>query len=174
MIGEYFDCDPRHGGIPVVSTTALTQQHVQRHGDAGATGGGSTDSPAAGDASPGCTTWHPDYSYSSQHAQQWRQANEQSTTQAIALDANGKYTVQFGDSLSSIAERYLQGKGNNAPSKDDISGEVQKIVRDNQATYGTLDCSHDLIKTGWKQISDWVMLICLPRILKRQALHLRD
>ncbi|HEY9772316.1 MAG TPA: LysM peptidoglycan-binding domain-containing protein [Planktothrix sp.] len=148
MIGEYFDADPRHGGTPVPLTPAFTQQHVV---EGGSFDNSAKSSGACSQTSSDCS-WRPDMSFSTARAKAWQQSDQQLAGQALQTDGNGMYTVQFGDSLSGIAKRYLQGQGNDTPSKDDIGNEVSQIVQDNHDRYQSLDCNTDLVKVGWKLV----------------------
>src|SRR5580658_6882427 len=109
MIGEYFDADPRHGGVPTRLTVAFTQQQ-NLDGGWGDTGTTKSGGGSAGSNNSDCS-WRPDLSYSTPKEKAWLQADKQLSAQPLNLDSNGMYTVQFGDSLSGIAARQLRGQG---------------------------------------------------------------
>lgn len=94
--------------------------------------------------------WQPDYSYSSPQARAWLQQNKQMDGTALKLDSNGMYTVAFGDSLSTIAQRELQESGNSAPTAEQIKAEQNAIAQANDNHYPSLDTKPDYLKTGWK------------------------
>jgi hypothetical protein len=80
-------------------------------------------------------------------ADKWWQANDQ-LTKDLKTD-NCVYTVQFGDSLSSIAQRELVTEGK-AVTKQSVKDEMNLIVSLNDCHYQSLDNKQDRIQAGWK------------------------
>ncbi|HEY9715765.1 MAG TPA: hypothetical protein V6C72_19990 [Chroococcales cyanobacterium] len=85
-------------------------------------------------------------------SQQWHQQDGASLTQPLNLDSNGQYTTQFGDCLSSIAERALHGMGQDAPSHAQVLQEEAQIIRANSNRYDSLAQNADRLDTGWQLV----------------------
>jgi hypothetical protein len=84
----------------------------------------------------------------------WWDARGQLVGTAPEKDANCLYKVQFGDDLSTIAQRQLhaEGKAVNAAS---LKAEEDKLVKLNDAQYKSLDCNRHYLQVGWKlQLTD--------------------
>jgi hypothetical protein len=82
-------------------------------------------------------------------AEKWWQANDQ-LTKDLKAD-NCVYTVKFGDSLSSIAQRELVTEGKEV-NKQSLKDEMAKIVSLNDCHYQSLDNKQDRIQAGWKLV----------------------
>jgi LysM domain len=82
-------------------------------------------------------------------AEKWWQANDQ-LTKDLKTD-NCIYTVKFGDSLSSIAQRELVTEGKEV-NKQSLKDEMAKIVSLNDCHYQSLDNKQDRIQEGWKLV----------------------
>jgi hypothetical protein len=82
-------------------------------------------------------------------AEKWWQANDQLT--ADLKTEKCVYTVQFGDSLSSIAKRELVTEGK-AVTKDSLKGEMDLITGLNDCHYQSLDSKKDRVQAGWKLV----------------------
>ncbi len=90
----------------------------------------------------------PDFELSTPRAQAWAAASDGQRATPLDVNQNGEYTVKFGDSLSTIAERALKGAG--APvSKDSLQAMQDAIVEANHDKYKTLDCNRDFVKENW-------------------------
>jgi|AGTN01.3.fsa_nt_gi hypothetical protein len=92
--------------------------------------------------------WRPNPNSQSELTQAWKQASQERMGLPMQLDANGEYTVAFGDSLGAVAMRNLRTSGAPA-SGEDIKAEVARIAALNKDRYPSLDCNVDLIREGW-------------------------
>ena len=108
-----------------------------------------TGSGGGGDCPPFGANWQPDHSNSSPLAREWLQANQQSMRDALQRNPDNTYTVQFGDCLSSVAQRALHDGGNGNPTDLQITDEMKQIVKANDDNYQSLDKYPDQLQTGW-------------------------
>lgn len=92
--------------------------------------------------------WRPNPASQSELTQAWKRASQERMGLPMQLDANGEYTVEFGDSLGAVALRNLRTAGAPASSQD-IKAEIARIAALNKDRYPSLDCNVDLIKEGW-------------------------
>ncbi|MBC8000037.1 MAG: hypothetical protein IAF58_18925 [Leptolyngbya sp.] len=90
----------------------------------------------------------PDYDLSTPQAQQWHAESQKQRLNPVELDQDGRYTVKWGDSLSTIAERTLKTAGLPV-DKDSLKSLQNAIVDANRDEYKTLDCNRDFIKEKW-------------------------
>lgn len=93
--------------------------------------------------------FRPDYELSTPRAQQWAKDSQVQRSKPLELDQNGMYQVQWGDSLSTVAERALKGQGA-AVNKDSLRAMQDAIVEANHDRYKTLDCNRDFMSEKWK------------------------
>jgi hypothetical protein len=115
-------------------------------GDAPKTGGttaGSGDNKAICD-------WRPDPTLSTPRARAWQAESEKRRHLPMEVNADCTYTVKWGDSLETVAERELRREGIINPSARQINAEVTAFVKANHGQYKTLDCNRDFIREGWK------------------------
>lgn len=90
----------------------------------------------------------PDYDLSTPQAQQWHAESQKQRLNPVELDQDGRYTVKWGDSLSTIAERTLKTAGLPV-DKESLKSLQDAIVEANREEYKTLDCNRDFIKEKW-------------------------
>jgi hypothetical protein len=79
----------------------------------------------------------------------WWDARAQIVGTAPDKDANCLYKVQFGDDLSTIAQRQLHAEGK-AVNRDSLKAEEDKLVKLNDAQYKSLDCNKHYLQAGWR------------------------
>jgi hypothetical protein len=115
-------------------------------GDGAQTGRGNGGS---GQRSSDCD-WRPDPTLSTPRARAWQAESQRRRNLPMEVNADCTYTVKFGDSLWTIAERELRREGINNPSEKAIRAEIKAFVDANDQKYRSLDCNDDLIKVGWK------------------------
>lgn len=91
----------------------------------------------------------PDYDLSTPGAQRWYNESQRQRMQPLDFNQDGTYTVKYGDSLSTIAERALKMTGQPI-NRQTIGAEVNAIIEANRDRYPTLECNADFIRDGWK------------------------
>lgn len=94
--------------------------------------------------------WRPDYDLSTESARKWQQQSEKNRVQPFKENQDGTYTVEYGDSLWTVAERTLKAQGDGKPTTKEIKDEIQAYVDLNDDVYKSLACNPDYIRTGWK------------------------
>lgn len=104
--------------------------------------------PAEGVEDKGNCDFKPDFKYETEHGRQWKAVSDQRRGLGVEVNENGRYKVEYGDSLSAIAERNLKGSGL-AHDRKAVEAEVAQIVTLNSNRYPSLSCNNHYIKTGW-------------------------
>jgi hypothetical protein len=104
--------------------------------------------PAEGVEDRGNCDFRPDFKYETEQGRQWKAVSDQRRGLGVEVNENGRYKVEYGDSLSAIAERNLRGSGL-AHDRKAIEAEVAQIVSLNSNRYPSLSCNNHFIKTGW-------------------------
>jgi len=135
--------DNRQSG-PAPRNSGQQPDLYQYDGAGRSNGAGCKDSASSSDCN-----WRPDPEARTPLAQAWMRESDKQRAIPMQLDQNGDYTVQFGDCLSTIAERELKREGT-AVNRDSIRGEMQKLIDANVNEHPSLGCNPDLVKTGWK------------------------
>ena len=79
----------------------------------------------------------------------WWDARGQIVGRSPEKDPNCLYKVQFGDDLSTIAQRQLQAEGK-AVNSAALKAEEDKLVKLNDAQYKSLDCNRHYLQAGWR------------------------
>lgn len=104
--------------------------------------------PVEGVEDMGNPNFRPDYEYKTEQGRAWKAVSDQQRLKPIELNERGRYTVQHGDCLETIAERNLKGSGLPA-NRMAIKAEVAEIVAANQHRYPSLAANSEFIKGGW-------------------------
>jgi hypothetical protein len=104
--------------------------------------------PVEGVEDPGKPDFRPDFKYETEQGRHWKGVSDQRRGLGIEVNEQGRYRVEYGDSLSAIAERNLRSSGL-ATNKQSVEAEVAQIVSLNQNRYPSLSVNNHYIKTGW-------------------------
>jgi hypothetical protein len=93
-------------------------------------------------------SWSPNSHSTSESAKHWKEGNEHSRHEKLAVDAHGNYAVTGVDALSTIAERNLHTHGMAKPSGKEVHHEMDRIAALNKDAYPDLASHPDLLQPG--------------------------
>ena len=96
----------------------------------------------------GNCNFKPDYEYKTEQGRAWKAESDVQRGKHIELNEKGRYQVQHGDCLETIAERNLKDAGLSA-NRQAIKAEVADIVAANKNRYPSLDCNNEFLRDGW-------------------------